>query len=108
MSKNKERPPETLDFIWTVEVLSDPIKRHEYDKKGMLYLYDANIAVRLSQSLQEPDSNLQWSRSWKDLIPVKVSGLSTKKLEATGFKYESGLEEMYDGAIKSCKEKGFL
>ncbi|KAL3650540.1 ATP-citrate synthase alpha chain protein [Castilleja foliolosa] len=57
---------------------------------------------------QYPEYKLPNPKSWKDLIPVKVSGLSTKELEATGSKYESGLEEMYDGAIKSCKEKGFL
>lgn len=45
---------------------------------------------------------------WKDVTAVKFSGLSTKKLEATGFKYENGLEEMFDGAIKSCKEKGLI
>ncbi|KAL3649466.1 hypothetical protein CASFOL_005869 [Castilleja foliolosa] len=59
-------------------------------------------------SARYPEYKIPNPESWKDLIPVKVSGLSTKKLEATGFKYENGLEEMYDGAIKSCKEKGFL
>ncbi|XP_042019773.1 vestitone reductase-like [Salvia splendens] len=45
---------------------------------------------------------------WKDLTPVKLSGLSTKKLEATGFKYDNGLEEMFDHAIATCKHKGFM
>ncbi|KAL3648839.1 hypothetical protein CASFOL_005242 [Castilleja foliolosa] len=31
------------------QVLSDPVKRHEYDKKGMLYSYDANIADYLNR-----------------------------------------------------------
>ncbi|XP_077235518.1 noscapine synthase SDR1-like [Tasmannia lanceolata] len=34
--------------------------------------------------------------------------LSSQKLLNLGFKFKYGLEEMYDGAIKCCKEKGFL
>ncbi|CAA0825328.1 NAD(P)-binding Rossmann-fold superfamily protein [Striga hermonthica] len=45
---------------------------------------------------------------WMDVKPLKFSGASTKKLEDTGFKYKNGLAEMFDDAIKSCKEKGFL
>ncbi|KAE8658958.1 Glucose-6-phosphate isomerase isoform 1 [Hibiscus syriacus] len=30
------------------QVLIDPVKRSEYDKKGMLYAYDYNIIVRIS------------------------------------------------------------
>ncbi|GFP82262.1 vestitone reductase [Phtheirospermum japonicum] len=59
-------------------------------------------------SARYPEYKMPNPESWKDLIPVKFSGISKEKLEATGFKYENGLEEMFDGAIKSCKEKGFL
>ncbi|PIN23801.1 Flavonol reductase/cinnamoyl-CoA reductase [Handroanthus impetiginosus] len=59
-------------------------------------------------STRYPEYQMPTEESWKDLIPVKFSGLSTKKLQETGFKYEYGLEEMFDGAIKSCKEKGLL
>ncbi|KAG8370720.1 hypothetical protein BUALT_Bualt13G0012700 [Buddleja alternifolia] len=31
------------------QVLSDPVKRHEYDKKGMLYSYDSNITEYLNR-----------------------------------------------------------
>ncbi|XP_011090678.1 vestitone reductase [Sesamum indicum] len=55
-----------------------------------------------------PEYQMPTPDSWKDLIPVKFSGLSTKKLQEIGFKYENGLEEMFDGAIKCCKEKGLL
>ncbi|KAF9620729.1 hypothetical protein IFM89_014250 [Coptis chinensis] len=30
-------------------VLSDPIKRREYDRKGMLYIYDCNLAEYLDK-----------------------------------------------------------
>ncbi|KAF6168816.1 hypothetical protein GIB67_042123 [Kingdonia uniflora] len=39
---------------------------------------------------------------------VKPVGLSSKKLLDLGFKFSYGPEEMMDGAIQSCKEKGFL
>ncbi|XP_057805666.1 protein BRI1-5 ENHANCED 1-like [Salvia miltiorrhiza] len=34
--------------------------------------------------------------------------ISSKKLLETGFKYNYGLEEMYDGAIECCKKLGLL
>ncbi|KAM7466104.1 hypothetical protein LguiB_013666 [Lonicera macranthoides] len=39
---------------------------------------------------------------------VKYSTLTSKKLLDTGFKYKYGLEEMFDGAIECCKQKGIL
>ncbi|KAL0379663.1 UNVERIFIED_CONTAM: Vestitone reductase [Sesamum angustifolium] len=59
-------------------------------------------------STRYPEHQMPTPDSWKDIIPVKFSGFSTKKLQEIGFKYENGLEEMFDGAIKCCKEKGLL
>ncbi|KAK6162496.1 hypothetical protein DH2020_002337 [Rehmannia glutinosa] len=59
-------------------------------------------------SSRYPEYQMPSPDSWKDITPVKFSGYSTKKLEETGFKYENGLAEMFDGAIKCCKEKGLL
>ncbi|MBA0877887.1 hypothetical protein Goshw_024897 [Gossypium schwendimanii] len=39
---------------------------------------------------------------------AKMPGLSSKKLLDFGFKFNYGAEGMYDGAIKCCREKGFL
>ncbi|PPD85597.1 hypothetical protein GOBAR_DD17453 [Gossypium barbadense] len=39
---------------------------------------------------------------------AKLPGLSSKKLLYFGFKFNYGAEGMYDGAIKCCREKGFL
>ncbi|MBA0818536.1 hypothetical protein Gohar_022066 [Gossypium harknessii] len=39
---------------------------------------------------------------------AKLPGLSSKKLLDLGFRFKYGVEDMYDGAIKSCKEKGLL
>lgn len=38
----------------------------------------------------------------------KLPGLSSKKLLDLGFKFNNGVEDMYAGAIKCCKEKGFI
>ncbi|GMI75854.1 BRI1-5 ENHANCED 1 [Hibiscus trionum] len=38
----------------------------------------------------------------------KLPGLWSKKLMDLGFKFKYGVKDMYDGAIKSCKEKGLL
>ncbi|XP_049402328.1 vestitone reductase-like [Solanum stenotomum] len=38
----------------------------------------------------------------------KFPRLSSKKLLDTGFKYKYDLRDMYDGAIASCKQVGFL
>lgn len=47
--------------------------------------------------------------SLKDIEGYAEKGsLSSKKLLDSGFEYKYGLDEMFDGAIKSCKEKGFL
>jgi hypothetical protein len=38
----------------------------------------------------------------------KFTELSSRKLLDSGFKFKYGVNDMYDGAIQSCKEKGIL
>ncbi|CAL5211062.1 unnamed protein product [Lathyrus oleraceus] len=38
----------------------------------------------------------------------KFSGLSSRKLLDIGFKFKYNINDMFDGAIESCKEKGIL
>lgn len=38
----------------------------------------------------------------------KPDHYTSKKLQDLGFKFKYGVEEMIDGALQSCKEKGFL
>lgn len=33
---------------------------------------------------------------------------SSEKLKSLGFEFEHSVEEMYDGAIRSCKEKNVM
>ncbi|KAF5189632.1 Vestitone reductase [Thalictrum thalictroides] len=44
----------------------------------------------------------------KEMEEVKPLELSSKKLLDSGFNFKYGIEEMFDGAIKSSKEKRFL
>ncbi|KAL3829574.1 hypothetical protein ACJIZ3_018376 [Penstemon smallii] len=61
------------------------------------------ISARYTEyEMPTADSLKDLLRSWK------FSGIPSTKLLETGFEYENGLEEMFDGAIKCCKEKGLL
>ncbi|XP_051146218.1 vestitone reductase-like [Andrographis paniculata] len=59
-------------------------------------------------SSRYPEYKMPIEDSWKDVAMFKISGLSSEKLKKIGFEYKYGIEEMYDGGIKSCKEKGIL
>lgn len=47
-------------------------------------------------------------RSLSGIQGYKIPGLSSKKLLDAGFVFKYGLDDMYDGAVQCCKEKGFL
>jgi nucleoside-diphosphate-sugar epimerase len=55
-----------------------------------------------------PEYPIPTPDSLKEIERFTYASLSSKKLLDTGFKYKYGLEEIYDEAIKCCKEKGFL
>lgn len=59
-------------------------------------------------SARYPEFQIPTKDSLKDIKGFKMRGLSPKKLLDCEFKFEHGLEDMFDGAIQSCKEKGFL
>ncbi|KAF5739572.1 hypothetical protein HS088_TW12G00781 [Tripterygium wilfordii] len=44
----------------------------------------------------------------KEIKGYKMPGLSSKKLLESGFEFKYGVDEMFDGAIECCKEKGYL
>uniref|UniRef100_A0A2N9H1T2 3-beta hydroxysteroid dehydrogenase/isomerase domain-containing protein n=1 Tax=Fagus sylvatica TaxID=28930 RepID=A0A2N9H1T2_FAGSY len=45
---------------------------------------------------------------FKKVTSYGHSSLSSMKLLSTGFKFKYSVDEMFDGAIRCCKEKGFL
>ncbi|KAI5647365.1 hypothetical protein M9H77_33370 [Catharanthus roseus] len=59
-------------------------------------------------SARYPQYQIPSLNSLKDIHGMKSPSFSSKKLLDAGFKYKYSLEEIYDGAIKCCKEKGFL
>ncbi|KAJ6407862.1 hypothetical protein OIU84_011216 [Salix udensis] len=59
-------------------------------------------------SAKYPEYPIQTLESLKDVEGFRIPGVSSKKLLDSGFKFRYGLDEMFDGAIQCCKEKGFL
>ncbi|GAV60234.1 Epimerase domain-containing protein [Cephalotus follicularis] len=59
-------------------------------------------------STKYPEYAIPTIESLKEIKGVKAPGLSSKKLLDSGFRYKYGLDEMFDGAIQCCKEKGYL
>ncbi|WRX10663.1 NAD-dependent epimerase/dehydratase - like 5 [Theobroma cacao] len=59
-------------------------------------------------SAKYPEFPIPTADSLAEVQGMKAPGLSSKKLMDTGFKFRYGVEEMLDGAIKCCKEKGYL
>ncbi|KAK6920266.1 NAD-dependent epimerase/dehydratase [Dillenia turbinata] len=60
-------------------------------------------------STRYPEYSLPTPEELKEVkSPYVPANVSSKKLLDLGFNYKYGLEEIFDGAIQSCKEKGFL
>ncbi|KAI4369801.1 hypothetical protein MLD38_018205 [Melastoma candidum] len=55
-----------------------------------------------------PEFSIPPVESLKGIKVQLLPGLSSQKLMAAGFKFEYGVEEMFNGAIQSCREKGYL
>ncbi|KAI3444688.1 hypothetical protein Pfo_001353 [Paulownia fortunei] len=99
-------------FVHVDDAARAHIHLFEYpDAKGRYICTAVEVTIdKLSEflSARYPEHQIPTADSLKGIPPVKISGLSSKKLLETGFKYQHGLEEMFDGAIQSCKEKGLL
>ncbi|RWR93624.1 dihydroflavonol 4-reductase [Cinnamomum micranthum f. kanehirae] len=65
--------------------------------------------IELTKMLKEryPEYNIPTKFEGVD-DDIKPIHFSSKKLTALGFKYKYTKEEMYDGAIKSCREKNLI
>ncbi|KAK6239992.1 hypothetical protein QUC31_005461 [Theobroma cacao] len=59
-------------------------------------------------SANYPEYTLPIVECLEEIEGPRMPGLSSKKLLDSGFKFKYGVKDMYDGAIKCCKEKGFL
>ncbi len=70
--------------------------------------HDGTI-IQLAKMLAEkyPEYNIptEFKNADESLQPVPIS---SKKLVDMGFKFKYSMEDMFDGAIQSCREKGLL
>ncbi|KAK2650549.1 hypothetical protein Ddye_018038 [Dipteronia dyeriana] len=55
-----------------------------------------------------PEFELPSSERVKEIMAYKRLTISSKKLLDCGFKFKYGIDEMFDGAIQCCKDKGLL
>ena len=75
---------------------------------GNLYSFLQNSLLNLQNWKVTKCSCFFLDRYLKDVVGFKIPGVSSKKLLNSGFKFRYGLDEMFDGAIQCCKEKGIL
>ncbi|KAG4192252.1 hypothetical protein ERO13_A07G145600v2 [Gossypium hirsutum] len=81
------------------------------DAKGRYNCSSDTISLeKLSEFLggKYPEFPIPSSESLREIKGMKCPGLSSKKLLETGFEFKNGVEEMFDGAIQCCKERGYL
>ncbi|XP_057805664.1 vestitone reductase-like [Salvia miltiorrhiza] len=81
------------------------------EAKGRYIISNVEITIeKLHEflSAKYPEYKLPSTDEFADLKRVTIPSLSSRKLVESGFNFENGLQEMYDGAIKSCKQIGLL
>ncbi|KAL9418388.1 hypothetical protein AB3S75_041238 [Citrus x aurantiifolia] len=81
------------------------------DAKGRYICSSAKLTIQEMAeflSAKHPEYPIPNVDSLSEIEGYKLSALSSKKLLDTGFTYKYGIDEMFDGAIKCCKERGYL
>ncbi|GMI73581.1 BRI1-5 ENHANCED 1 [Hibiscus trionum] len=106
-----------FSFLKTPIVHVDDVARahiflHEYSDAKERYNCSSHIMSleKLSELLRAkyPEFPIPTPESIAEIKGLERPGLSSKKLLNTGFKFNYGVEEMFDDAINCCKEKGYL
>ncbi|XP_044491793.1 vestitone reductase-like [Mangifera indica] len=96
--------------------VDDVARAHIYllecpDVKGR-YICSSNTVTIEQMSLllssKYPEYPIPTLQEVAEIKGYKAPGLTSKKLLDAGFEFKYGVEEMFDGAISCCKEKGFL
>ncbi|XVF33499.1 hypothetical protein REPUB_Repub17cG0173800 [Reevesia pubescens] len=81
------------------------------DAKGRYNCSSDTISVqKIAEILSSnhPEFPIPTADSLAEIEGPKTPGLSSKKLLDTGFRFKYGVTEMFDEAIKCCKERGYL
>ncbi|KAK3429939.1 hypothetical protein EUGRSUZ_E01436 [Eucalyptus grandis] len=97
-------------------VLDDLARAHIFllehpDTKGRYICTSATMTIEeMSEFLSEryPEFQIPSPESLKELKGPRFPRLSSRKLLDAGFEYKYRIEDMFDGAIQCCKEKGYL
>ncbi|KAL3738782.1 hypothetical protein ACJRO7_020196 [Eucalyptus globulus] len=79
--------------------------------KGRYICSSATMTIEeMSKFLSEryPEFQIPSPESLKEVKGPRLASLSSRKLLDAGFEYKYGIEDMFDGAIQCCKEKGYL
>ncbi|KAI6706656.1 hypothetical protein NL676_009618 [Syzygium grande] len=101
-----------VSFVHVDDVARAHIFLFEHpDAKGRHICSSATMTIEeMSKFLSEryPEFQIPSSDSLKEVKGPRFSSLSSRKLLDAGFEYKYGIEDMFDGAIQSCKEKGYL
>ncbi|MBA0719438.1 hypothetical protein Golax_007120, partial [Gossypium laxum] len=80
------------------------------DVKGRYNCSSNTISLdKLSEFLRGkyPEFPIPSPETLAEIKGPKLPGVSSKKLLGIGFEFNNGLEEMCDGAIQCCKERGY-
>ncbi|XP_056173667.1 vestitone reductase-like isoform X3 [Syzygium oleosum] len=96
--------------------VDDVVRAHIFlfehpDAKGRYICSSAMITIEeMSKFLSEryPEFQIPSPESLKEVKGPRFASLSSRKLLDAGFEFKYGIEDMFDGAIKCCKEKGYL
>ncbi|XP_058221909.1 vestitone reductase-like, partial [Rhododendron vialii] len=110
--KDRYRLIAKVPMVHIDDVASSHIFLLEYpEAKGRYICSSVDITIeKMSEFLlaKYPQYQIPPADCLKEVEGFRYPDGSSKKLLDTGFEYKYGLEEMYDGAIQCCKEKGFL
>ncbi|XP_039168235.1 vestitone reductase-like [Eucalyptus grandis] len=96
--------------------VDDVVRAHIFlfkhpDAKGRYICSSATMTIEeMSKFLSEryPEFQIPSPESLKEVKGPRLASLSSRKLLDTGFEYKYRIEDMFDGAIQCCKEKGYL
>ncbi|XP_069154262.1 vestitone reductase isoform X2 [Solanum lycopersicum] len=110
--ENSMKYPSLTPFVHVDDVANAHILLLENSKAKGRYICSA-VEVTPDElfdflSARYPEYRIPNVDSLREVGGIKHPSLSSKKLLDSGFKYKYGLEEMFDGAIECCKQKGLL
>ncbi|XP_060215591.1 vestitone reductase-like [Lycium barbarum] len=102
----------TIPVVHVDDVANAHIFLFEYPNARGRYIC-SNVAITINQltrllSARYPEYKIPIVELSKEVCDSQYPEYSSKKLLETGFKYEHGLEVMYDGAIECCKIRGLF